>query len=119
VALYFKQPIKNNLALMDRVARIMELLKASPADSFLQHALALEHVKTGNETAARQLFESILKGDPNYVGSYYHLAKLLERTGQQKLAIAWYEKGMTACRAMNDNHAYAELKAAYEDLVDG
>jgi Tfp pilus assembly protein PilF len=103
---------------MDRVTHVKELLKASPEDSFLQHALALEYIKAGNEADARQMFETILLKDPGYIGSYYHLAKLLERTGQTELAIAWYEKGMVAAKAGGDNHAYNELKAAYEGLVD-
>ena len=103
---------------MDRIARIMELLKANHEDSFLQHALALEYIKSGDDTMARQLFENILTRDPNYTGSYYHLAKLLERTGETATAIAWYEKGMAVCRVAGDNHAYGELKAAYEDLVE-
>jgi Tfp pilus assembly protein PilF len=104
---------------MDRVARIMDLLKANPEDGFLQHALALEYIKTGNESGARQLFETILLKDPGYIGSYYHLAKLLERTGQTDQAMAWYEKGMLAAKAANDGHSYNELKAAYEVLIDG
>ena len=102
---------------MDRVARLLEFLQANPADSFLQHALALEHIKTGNDAGARQIFENILLKDPGYTGSYYHLGKLLERTGETATAIGWYEKGMAAAKAAGDNHSYNELKAAYEDLV--
>jgi len=46
---------------MDRLARIRELLKVTPDDSFLQHALALEHIKAGNDGDARKLFETILE----------------------------------------------------------
>ncbi|HMC87677.1 MAG TPA: tetratricopeptide repeat protein [Chitinophagaceae bacterium] len=102
---------------MDRVARIIELLKATPQDSFLQHALALELIKAGNDAEARKMFETILAQDPNYTGSYYHLAKLLERIGQKDAAIEWYEKGLAVTKAVGDNHSYIELKAAYEDLV--
>jgi Tfp pilus assembly protein PilF len=102
---------------MDRITRLQEFLKANPTDNFLQHALALEYIKIGSEEQARELFEAILKRDENYVGSYYHLAKLLERTGNNEAAITWYEKGMTAAKAAGDNHAYNELQAAYEDLV--
>ena len=102
---------------MDRVARIMEFLKASPGDSFLEHALALEYIKAGNEAGARQIFETILLRDPGYIGSYYHLGKLLERIGETAVAISWYEKGMAAAKAAGDNHAYNELKSVYEDLV--
>ncbi len=103
---------------MDRVARLLEFLKANPDDSFLQHALALEYIKAGNEAEARQLFETILTRDSNYTGTYYHLAKLLERTGETELAVQWYERGMAVTKAVGDNHSYNELRAAYEDLVD-
>lgn len=102
---------------MDRIGKLTEYLKTSPADSFLQHALALEYIKTGDDNEARKLFESILEREPTYVGSYYHLAKLLERAGENELAISWYEKGMKAAKEAGDQHSYNELQASYEDLV--
>ncbi len=102
---------------MERLEKLKEFLSASPADSFLQHALALEHIKIGDDASARSLFEQILERDAGYIGSYYHLAKLLERTGEEKQAIVWYEKGMAAAKAAGDQHAYNELQMAYEDLV--
>ena len=102
---------------MDRIEKLKEFLQASPGDSFLQHALALEYIKQGQEAEARKLFEEILHRDPDYIGSYYHLAKLLERTGEQALAIEWYEKGMAAAKAAGENHAYGELRSAYEELT--
>ncbi len=102
---------------MDRKEKLKEFLVQSPNDNFLKHALALEYVKEGNETEAKNLFENILNTTPDYIGSYYHLGKLLERTGDTENAIKWYEKGMEAAKAAKDNHAYNELQAAYEDLV--
>jgi Tfp pilus assembly protein PilF len=102
---------------MERIEKLKEFLKADPTDSFVQHALALEYIKTGNNPAARDLFEDILTREPGYIGSYYHLAKLLESTGERDLAVEWYERGMAAARAAGDNHAYNELQAAHEDLV--
>lgn len=102
---------------MDRKEKLKEFLAQSPNDNFLKHALALEYVKEGNETEAQNLFENILITTPDYIGSYYHLGKLLERTGETEKAIKWYEKGMEAAKAAKDNHAYNELQAAYEDLV--
>jgi len=103
---------------MDRINKLREYLEASPTNNFLQHALALEYIKTGEDTEARKLFESILERDATYVGTYYHLAKLLERNGENELAIQWYEKGMAAAKEAGDRHSYNELQAAYEDLVD-
>jgi Tfp pilus assembly protein PilF len=102
---------------MDRKEKIIEMLKVSPSDNFLRHALALEFIKSGDDTAARNLFEQILNDDEGYIGSYYHLGKLLERKGETQLAIQWYEKGMQAAQNAKDNHAYNELQSAYEDLV--
>lgn len=103
---------------MDRIAKLKEYMKTSGKDSFLQHALALEYIKTGNDEEARKLFNEILKREPTYVGSYYHLGKLLERIGDPVKALKVYERGMEVAQAANDHHSYSELRAAYEDLED-
>jgi len=76
---------------MDRIGKLQEFLKDNPSDAFVQHALALEYIKLGNDAAAKQLFKDILDAaakqlfkdilqrEPGYIGSYYHLGKLLER----------------------------------------
>jgi len=102
---------------MNRIEKLQEFLEATPADNFLRHALALEYIKAGEDARARELFEAILTESPGYVGSYYHLAKLLEKMEETTLAIEWYEKGMAEAKKAKDNHAYNELQAAYEDLV--
>jgi Tfp pilus assembly protein PilF len=102
---------------MDRIIKLKEFLQANPRDSFLKHALALEYVKMEDDKTAREIFEEILTQDPGYIGSYYHLAKLLERTGDTNAAIQWYEKGMEAAKKAGDNHALGELRSAYEELT--
>lgn len=102
---------------MERIEKLKGFLAQNPADSFVQHALALEYVKQGNDAEARELFKSILERDEKYIGSYYHLGKLLERLGETQDAITCYEKGMMMAKAAGDKHAYNELQSAYEDLV--
>ena len=102
---------------MDRILKLKEFLKDSPEDSFVQHALALEYIKLGNDAEAKTLFENILKREPGYVGSYYHLAKLLERSGQEAEAIKICEQGMEEAKKAGDQLAYNELRGVYEDLV--
>ncbi len=101
---------------MDRIEQIKAFLQSSPGDSFLRHALGLEYVKRDNDPAAREAFEQLLAADPNYVGSYYHLGKTLERLGERDAAVATYEKGMEIARQQRDMHAYNELQAAHEDI---
>ena len=102
---------------MDRIEKLKEFLQANPADSFVQHALALEYIKTGDDEEAKKLFEDILQREPGYVGSYYHLAKLLERNGDTDAAIKCYEKGMSETKKAGDQHAFNELRSAYEELI--
>jgi tetratricopeptide (TPR) repeat protein len=103
---------------MNRIDKLKEFLQATPNDSFLQHALALEYIKEGNDTAAKNLFETILARESNYVGSYYHLGKLLERNNNFAEAIEIYTKGMEQAKLAKDNHSYNELQGALEDLEE-
>jgi len=102
---------------MDRIQKIKEFLLQQPNDSFLQHALALEYIKLGNDEEAKKLFEQILSRDSSYIGSYYHLAKLHERNQQIEEAITVYERGMEEAKRLGEQHAYGELRSAYEELV--
>jgi Tfp pilus assembly protein PilF len=102
---------------MDRIERLKEFLRTNPNDSFVQHALALEYIKAGDDVAARRLFENVLQRDENYIGSYYHLAKLMERIGDRQGAIEVYEKGLQKAKEAGEQQAYNELLSAYEDLV--
>ena len=101
---------------MERIARLNEYLKKSPGDSFLKHALALEFIKIGNDQLASEQFENLLDRDPSYVGSYYHLAKLLERTGNTDEANKVYLKGMEVAEKLNEKHALGELRSAWEEM---
>ncbi len=102
---------------MDRVVKIKEMLVENPKDSFLCHALALEYIKLGNDGDARKLFESILENEPGYIGTYYHLAKLLERIGETDKAVKVYEKGMAEAKKVEDDHSLSELRSAFEELT--
>lgn len=102
---------------MNRIEKLKEFLTHDPADSFVQHALALEYVKAGDDAEAQRLFQDILNRDPGYIGSYYHLAKLFERKGDTESATKWYEQGMEQAKKAGENHAYNELRSAYEELV--
>ena len=103
---------------MERINRLKEFLAATPDDSFLLHALALEYVKQGDDNTARQFFEKILRQEPGYLGSYYHLGKLLERAGDFEFAILTYKKGMEEAKKVADRHSLNELNGALEDITD-
>src|SRR5690349_6457939 len=101
----------------NRIAQLQSFLSASPDDAFLHHALALEFVKGGDEDAAEKHFRHNLDKSPQYVATYYHLGKLLERGNHSDDAMAMYERGMVIAKAAGDGHTYNELQSAYEDLA--
>ena len=103
---------------MDRIERLKSFLATNPKDCFVLHALALEYVKLNDEAQAKALFEEVLQTDANYIGSYYHLGKLLERANDTNAALAIYEKGMQKAQELGERHAYGELRGAYEELAD-
>ena len=103
---------------MSRIEKIKEMLVSSPNDEFLQHALALEFIKIGNDGEAENLFNKILNANAAYIGSYYHLAKLLERKGDLEKAMEIYSTGISESRKAGDKHAENELRMALEDISD-
>jgi len=103
---------------MNRIEKIIEMLQDQPKDSFLKHALALEYIKIEKEDEAIIQFVELLNNEPDYVGSYYHLAKLYERNQQTDAAIEIYTKGMEVAKKLKDNHNLNELRSAYDNLVD-
>ena len=103
---------------MGRIEKLLEFMATTDKDSFLQHALALEYIKIGNDEEARKLFNEILLREPTYIGSYYHLGKLLERVGEYDRAIRVYDRGMEEARRAGDHHSYSELKMAMEDIEE-
>jgi Tfp pilus assembly protein PilF len=101
---------------MERIEKLKQFLESNPRDAFVQHALALEYVKIGDEGMAEKLFSAVIDQDPDQTGTYYHLAKLLERLKRHEEAIKVYEQGMEACRKTGDSHALREVQNADDDL---
>lgn len=103
---------------MSRIEKLIEFIETSGKDSFLQHALALEYIKIGDDEKARNLFNELLLREPTYVGSYYHLGKLLERVGDLQKAIRIYQRGIEEAKRAGDQHALNELQGALDDIEE-
>ena len=97
---------------MDRISKLKAYMEESGNDSVLQHALALEYIKVGNDQEAKNLFNEILKREPTYVGSYYHLGQVLERIGDPEKAMRVDTRGMEGATAASYHHSYTELRVA-------
>jgi tetratricopeptide (TPR) repeat protein len=99
-----------------KISILATKLKNNPKDCFLMFALALELLKLGEQQKALTLFQTIAKTDPNYVGVYYHLGKLLEELNSAEEAIVQYKTGIKIAQQLNDQHAKSELQGALMNL---
>lgn len=100
----------------NRLAQLENMLQSNPKDSFLLFAIAKEQEKLKEENKALEYYHLLIQNDPEYVGTYYHLAKLYEKQEQFSQALEIYEKGTQIARALGDQHALAELSSAKMNL---
>lgn len=104
--------------IMERIEKLKSMLLQSPEDCFVYHALGLEYVKLNDLENALDYFNQVLFIDESYVGTYYHLAKTLEKLNETEQAIEIYEKGIEIAKLLKDNHARNELQMALDDLIE-
>ena len=93
-----------------------EFVAQDPDDSFSRYALALELEKEGNEQGAVPQLQEVIARDPSYVAAYYHLGRLLAKTGIVDEARDVYRRGLVAATAANDQRARSEIQEALEML---
>lgn len=101
---------------MTRKDQIITLLQDNPTDPFLRFALAKEYEKEGADAGAVEVYEQLAKDHPEYVGTYYHLGKALERLGRPAEAWKVYSTGMAVTKRLGEEHAMRELAGARLDL---
>lgn len=99
-----------------RISTLAKAVKEHPEDSFYKFTLALEMLKIEEPAKARILFEAIRNDDPQYVGVYYHLAKLYTELNENKKALETYKQGIKVAEGQNDQHTKSELSAALLNL---
>lgn len=102
-----------------RKERLLEFLAKDPNDSFTRYALALELAGEGQTEEAILTFQLLLEMNPEYVGTYYQLAKLLEKTGQNDKALGIYKAGIAVAGKAGNQHAKSELQSALVNLEIG
>ena len=102
---------------VDRVNKLQAFLLQEPNSPFLKYALATEYVSQGNLKEALSYFEALVSEHPDYVGTYYHLAKLYLTLGTKEKAIQTYESGINVAKAQKNQHALAELQNAYTNIL--
>jgi tetratricopeptide (TPR) repeat protein len=103
---------------MSRLPALLQMLAAEPTDAFLLFAIAKEHEGAGDDVQALAYYEQCRAHNPDYVGLFYHLAKLHERRNDVPTAVAVYDAGILIAKAQNNRHAQNEMAIARSEWVD-
>ncbi|MGH1339497.1 MAG: tetratricopeptide repeat protein [Aureispira sp.] len=101
-----------------RLEQLQAFLAKTPKEPFILFAIAKEHEKLQQLPDALEYYEQLRLDSPDYVGTYYHLGKLLEQLGQEKEAFFAYKQGIEVAKAAGDNHSLSELAGAKMELGD-
>ncbi|WP_129715737.1 tetratricopeptide repeat protein [Pedobacter sp. SYP-B3415] len=97
----------------DRISKLLEFLKSEPNDPFVLYALATEYNSKQDTEKALAYYLQLTRDHADYVGTYYHLGKLYEKSGRTEEALSTYQTGMEQARKKRDMHALSELQGAY------
>lgn len=100
----------------NRLERLLEMRKEDPQDPFLIYAIGMEYSNGNEPLKALDFYEELTTNHENYVGTYYHLAKLYEKLERRADAELCFQKGMSIARKIGDNHAFNELQTAYRSF---
>ena len=82
----------------------------------LQYTIDYQNARYAAESGIKYALATIGETDVNYVATYYHLGKLLEREGLYKDALSIYEQGMEKAKLAKDMHTYNELQSAADEI---
>jgi tetratricopeptide (TPR) repeat protein len=102
----------------ERFKMIQNMLEENPEDSFLNYAAALELHKRGRTPQAIEIIEQIIGRDPDYLGAYYQLGKLLEGENKIERAIDIYKAGKIIAKALDDKKTLSEISEALMMIDD-
>ncbi len=102
----------------NRLQALQKLFEESPNDPFLLFAMAKEYEKLNDNKLALQLYQQLVQEHTDYVGTYYHLGKLFEKSEKWEEALKAYEQGMEVAKKVGDRHALGELAGARLNLED-
>jgi Tfp pilus assembly protein PilF len=93
-----------------------EFVAQDPNDSFSRYALALELEKDGRDTDATSHLQEVIARDPSYIAAYYHLGRVLARTGRAEEARDVYSRGLHVASAAGDQRTRSEIEEALRTL---
>ncbi|MFT5725185.1 MAG: Tfp pilus assembly protein PilF [Bacteroidia bacterium] len=102
---------------MNRIKQLEDFLEKEPNDSFLNYALAIEYVGISDYKKAKDIFIKLIREDPDYTATYYHLGKMYQNEKNTVKAEEIYEEGIRLTRLKKEQHKLAELQTALNNML--
>ena len=99
-----------------RLQQLLNFYEQGSDDAFILFAIAKEYEKAYDLKSALSYYLELKTRHKEYVGLYYHLAKLYEEIEQVEMALQTYKKGINVAESQKDLHALSELKNAKLNL---
>lgn len=100
-----------------RLQQLLQFLQQEPNDPFLLYAIATEYKAMNDLQKALETYLTLLQSQPDYLPTYYHLAKTYEQLGQEEEAINIYQRGIALALQQKDHHTARELQEALQQLT--
>lgn len=97
---------------MSRVDQLRKMLSSDPNDTFLNFALAMEHVKAGRSEEAVSQFDRVIELDRKYVPAYFQKASVLVSANRHAEARQVFNEALAVAHETGDQHAAAEIRDA-------
>ena len=102
----------------NRLAQLLHLLRQDPDEPFLLFAIAKEEEKRSDDIAAATYYQRLVDEHPDYLATYYHFGKCLERQNRLTEAASIFKKGLDVAELQKDLHTRGELQSALDLLED-
>ena len=99
-----------------RLNKLLSYYEKDGQDAFIIFALAKEYEQLSQNDKALEHYLELKKKHSDYIGLYYHLAKLFEKLGDTTLAMDTYNEGVELAKSQKDFHALSELNNARMNL---
>jgi len=99
-----------------RLETIKKWLVERPEDALVRHALAMEHARLGDVSAALACWQELRIQQADYLPLYYPAAKLAMENDNEGLSRELVQHGITIARNQQDKKTEAELISLQQQL---
>ncbi|MBI3220040.1 MAG: tetratricopeptide repeat protein [Bacteroidetes bacterium] len=98
-----------------RIKMLLDGAKEEPNDPFYPYGLALEYLEA-EPIKSVELLEKLLQSHPDYLPTYYTLAKLFSISNSGR-AISILEAGLALAGSQKNSKAQREIQSALDELM--